>query len=179
MNLLTSEIVQPVPQKTFFDNVAPSLTLPLFTVSLNHLNPGSYDFGFIDPDKYYGPLTYFPAITPSAGLGWWLVNATGFSVGCQGTFIPFPGGQATVVDSGTTFLLLHQEYCDIYYAEAPFVVNDPVYGYIYPCAEILPDLTLSFGRYEAVIPGFLMQGANLNDTSTLIPFSALDFRLAN
>ena len=158
-------VVKPIAQKSFFTNVAPSLTFPLFTASLNHLNPGVYDFGFIDPRKYSGPLTFFPSPAPPAGHAWWVINATGYSVGNTKALTSFAGGLLAIVDTGTRFLLLPQRYCDSYYAQAPFVVNDPDNGYIYPCGATLPDLTIAIGSYQARIPGVLLQGPNLNSTS--------------
>ncbi|KAL9105531.1 MAG: hypothetical protein Q9187_008694 [Circinaria calcarea] len=157
--------IKPNAQKTFFTNVAPSLTSPLFTASLNHLNAGVYDFGFIDPRKYSGPLRFFPSPAPPAGHGWWVVNATGYSVGSTKTLTSFVGGLLAIIDTGNTFLLLPQQYCDSYYAQASSVVNDPDYGYIYPCKAALPDLTIAIGDYQARIPGSLLQGANLNSTT--------------
>ena len=78
---------------------------------------------------------------------------------------PFAGGLKAIIDSGTTYLLMQQPYCDAYYAKAPSVVNDPNYGYIFPCKDTLPSLTLAIGSYKAEIPGSLLQGANLNSTS--------------
>ena len=78
---------------------------------------------------------------------------------------PFAGGLLAIIDTGSTFLLLPQQYCDSYYAQAPFVVNDPDYGYIYPCSATLPDLAIAIGSYQARIPGALLQGAYLNSTS--------------
>ena len=86
------------------------------------------------------------------------------------TITPFVGGLHAIIDSGTTFLLLQQQYCNAYYAKAPSVVNDPDYGYIYPCKDTLPDFTLAIGSDEAKIPGSLLQGANVNSTSELNPF---------
>ncbi|MCJ1248914.1 Type I transmembrane sorting receptor [Trapelia coarctata] len=161
----TGNQVKPVAQKTFFTNVAPSLSAPLFTASLNHLNPGVYDFGFIDERKYYGDLKFFPALTPPTGHGWWVVNATGYAVGDTDKLTPFAGGLNAIIDSGTTYLLMQQQYCDAYYAKAPSVVNDLNFGYIFPCKDTLPDLTLAIGSYKAEIPGSLLQGANFNSTT--------------
>lgn len=60
---------------------------------------------------------------------------------------------------------MQQQYCEVYYAKTPCVVNDPNYGYVFPCKDTLPDLTLGIGSYRAEIPGSLLQGANLNSTS--------------
>lgn len=44
--------------KTFMDNIAGDLEEPLFTASLKYQAAGSYDFGYIDPSKYTGSITY-------------------------------------------------------------------------------------------------------------------------
>ena len=94
------------------------------------------------------------------------MNSTGYAVGNTKVLTPISGGLKAIIDTGTTFLLMQQPYCDAYYAQAPSVVNDPEYGYIYPCKETLPDFTLAIGTYKTKIPGLLMQGAKLNSTST-------------
>lgn len=153
-------------QQTFFVNIAPSLASPLFTASVNNIYPGSYDFGFIDSRKYTGQITYVSALPPPNGHGWWIANATGFYVGSSKTLVPFAtGGNQAIIDTGTDWVLLGQQYCDSYYAKASFVVADPDYGYLYPCGETLPDLTLVIGTYEAMIPGALLRGSNLNSTT--------------
>ena len=48
----SSNTIKPEKQPTFFENIMPSLEQPLFTVSLKKNTSGTYDFGFIDPDKY-------------------------------------------------------------------------------------------------------------------------------
>ncbi|KAL8770398.1 MAG: hypothetical protein Q9209_003824 [Squamulea sp. 1 TL-2023] len=47
--------VKPAKQKTFFTNVLPSLSVPLFTVDLKKATPGSYDFGFTGTTLLYLP----------------------------------------------------------------------------------------------------------------------------
>jgi|SRR5215469_5676013 len=44
--------IKPQKQPTFFENIMASLEQPLFTVSLKKNASGTYDFGFIDPNKY-------------------------------------------------------------------------------------------------------------------------------
>ncbi|MCJ1312653.1 Type I transmembrane sorting receptor [Agyrium rufum] len=154
----------PTPQKTFFTNIAPLLTQPLFTASLNHLNPGFYDFGFIDSRKYTGPLKFYPSLQPPAGHGWWVVNATGFASG-NSAIKSFAGGLKAIIDTGTTFLLMPETYVDAYYATAPFAVNDPDDGWVYPCKKTLPDLTLEIGTYKARILGSMMFGGAVNSTT--------------
>jgi aspergillopepsin I len=44
--------IKPQKQKTFFENIKDSLKQPIFTVSLKKNSTGTYDFGFIDSNKY-------------------------------------------------------------------------------------------------------------------------------
>ncbi|KAI9863415.1 MAG: Type I transmembrane sorting receptor [Trichoglossum hirsutum] len=70
--------VKPVQQKTFFDNAKPRLTAPVFTADLKHDAPGTYDFGFIDPAKFEGPIAYLPV---NSSRGFWGFTALGHGVG--------------------------------------------------------------------------------------------------
>lgn len=162
------------PQNTFFTQLAPTLKRPLFTVSLNYRHPGYYDFGFVDDQKFSGPLRYFPVPTlPTPNL--WGVNATGYLVGDATTLTPFDGGALpTFIDSGGAFIYLPEKYANDYYAQAPFVEsatvdinhnNNPTPSHLFPCTQTLPDITFAVGDYRARIPGALLQGAKYNETS--------------
>lgn len=48
----TFNTIRPQSQPTFFENIKSSLQQPVFTVSLKKNASGTYDFGFIDPNKY-------------------------------------------------------------------------------------------------------------------------------
>ena len=162
------------PQNTFFTQLAPTLKLPLFTVSLNYRHPGYYDFGFVDRRKYAGPLRYYPVPTlPTPNL--WGVNATAYRVGKETDAKPFDGGALpTFIDSGGAFIYLPEKYANDYYAQAPFVEsvtvdinhnNNPTPSHLFPCTQTLPDLSFGVGEYWATIPGALLQGAKYNETS--------------
>lgn len=77
--------------------------MPLFTVCLNHLNPGVYDSGFIDARKYYGDLYIFLALARPTGQGWWAANSTGYAVGDANNLTSFAGGLEAIIDFGSTF----------------------------------------------------------------------------
>lgn len=49
--------VKPAKQKTFFENVMPTLIQPLFTADLRRGAPGAYEFGRIDDSRFAGQLT--------------------------------------------------------------------------------------------------------------------------
>lgn len=137
-----------------------SLSAPLFTVSLNHLNPD--DFGLIEHTKYTGELSFHPSLPPPVNQSWWVVNATSRSVGSKA---PSHGGFKAIVDTGASFILLPQKYVDVYYKNAPYVNNDPYDGYTFPCNNTLQDLTLLVGCCETTIPGKLMVGASVKEIS--------------
>ncbi|KAL2384229.1 hypothetical protein RJZ90_002101 [Blastomyces dermatitidis] len=69
--------VRPEKQLGFFDNVKDTLPEPLFAVSLKKNKPGTFDFGFIDDDKYNGNITY----TPVYDSGFWSISTTGYAIG--------------------------------------------------------------------------------------------------
>jgi aspergillopepsin I len=89
---LQNWIVKPERQVTFFDNVKKDLSSPLFAANLKHNAPGSYDFGFTDPGKYKGDITYTPV---NDTRGFWMFTAQGYCVGeCVGNatvLSPFSG----------------------------------------------------------------------------------------
>jgi hypothetical protein len=69
--------VTPVKQKTFFDNVMPTLEQPVFTAVLKRAVNGSYEFGYVDPAKFTGPLHN---VSIDASRGWWEFNSPGITV---------------------------------------------------------------------------------------------------
>ena len=154
--------VKPTPQIGFFTNVKETLEQPLFTVYLNHGHPGTYDFGFISPSKMTTAISWFPALV-APNKGWWIVTTTGYSVaGNKRVTSEFLNA---VIDTGVTYLLLPQRICDQYYANAPSAVKDPAYGYVFPCSDTLPDITLYVGSYNTTVPGWLLNGGQINSTS--------------
>jgi len=85
------------------------------------------------------------------GDSMWQIVASGYTIG-GGAFQDleidvFP-------DTGTWLVLLDEDIVDDYYSE----VNGATYatadaGYVFLCSTILPSLTITFGDYDAVIPG--------------------------
>ena len=73
-----SSTVRPTPQKSFFDSAKPQLAAQVFTADLKHQQPGTYDFGFIDPAKFKAPMTYVPV---NNSRGFWSFTPSGFGVG--------------------------------------------------------------------------------------------------
>ena len=150
--------VTPTQQKTFFDNVKGTLALPLFTANLLKGTPGSYDFGFIDSSKHTGNVTY---VSVDSANGFWGVISKGFAVGSGNfTFSPF----RSIVDTGTTLLLLPVALVSAYYASVSGARYDSYQGgYTFPCSTFLPSFTLGFEEYRAVVPGSYINYAPLED----------------
>ncbi|KAH6612800.1 aspartic peptidase domain-containing protein [Chaetomium sp. MPI-SDFR-AT-0129] len=128
--------VKPVKQKTFFENVMPTLLEPLFTADLRKGAPGAYEFGRIDDSR-----------------GFWQVPSRKFAVGGS-RWTRGPAGQA-IVDTGTTLLLLSQHIVDGYYRHVPGAQRTAgVGGVTFPCNTTLPDLHLDVGGvYTATVRG--------------------------
>jgi hypothetical protein len=155
--------INPNPQKTFFTNVRDGLALPLFTVDLKHQAPGSYDFGFIDPAKYSGPITY---VTADSSQGYWGTKSTTYAVGDASKSVNKT--VKTIVDTGTTQLLVPQDMVEAYYAQVSGSVNDAsVGGYTYPCSTTLPDLFIGFDGYTAKVPGTTINSGPVDSTNKM------------
>ncbi|KAF2129606.1 Asp-domain-containing protein [Dothidotthia symphoricarpi CBS 119687] len=138
------------PQKTFFDNVMPTLDLPVFTADLNPDGSGVYEFGAIDSTKFTGAMSWIPVQSTS---GFWQFASTKFSVAGQ-TFSN-PSASAAIADTGTSLLLVDQPVADAYYQNVQGAeLNAQVGGYVYPCDAQLPDMAVAIGdAYMATIPG--------------------------
>ncbi|RKU39905.1 hypothetical protein DL546_001146 [Coniochaeta pulveracea] len=142
--------VKPQQQKTFFDNVMPSLTEPVFTADLRKNAVGAYEFGRIDTSKFTGDMAWIPVNTTQ---GFWQFATSGFAVG-TGQQTTTATAQA-IADTGTTLMLVSQEVADGYYSQVDGAVNDAqVGGFTVPCDATLPDLVVDVaGIYQATIKG--------------------------
>lgn len=61
---------------------------------------------------------------------------------------------AAIADTGTSLLLIQDDVVSAYYAQVSGSSNSQTDGgYIFPCSATLPDLTVSIGGYNAVVPG--------------------------
>ena len=156
--MLTSVIVKPNKQKTFFTNVRPTLALPLFTADLKRAAPGSYDFGFIDSAKHSGEIIYVPA---NSSQGFWGVTSTGYAVGNDKLN---DKKIEAIIDTGTTLMLVPESMAADYYKQVKGATNSPATGgWVFPCDTILPDFHVAFGTYTAHIPGPLFNSSTLTD----------------
>ncbi|KAL9598616.1 MAG: hypothetical protein Q9219_004361 [cf. Caloplaca sp. 3 TL-2023] len=160
----TLNTVKPNAQKTFFSNVLPSLSAPLFTVDLKKGAPGTYDFGFIDAAKHTGDVTFVDA---DSSQGFWTFSTSGYSIGSGGGGVQSSAPIEAIADTGTTLLYLPDEIVDSYYGSVDGAQNDQQQGgYTYPCSAALPDISFGIGGYTAVVPGSYVNYAPVDESGT-------------
>lgn len=151
------------PAKTFFDNVMPSLDLPVFTADLDPDGTGVYEFGKIDTTKFTGEMAWIPV---KADTGFWQFPSSKFAIGDQ----VFENTQASdaIADTGTSLLLVDQPVAEAYYSQVQGAqLNAQVGGFIYPCAAALPDISVAIGdSYMATIPGNQVTFATVDQANT-------------
>ncbi|EFY92425.1 aspartyl protease [Metarhizium acridum CQMa 102] len=154
-------------QKTWFSNILPRLSEPLFTVRLRHQAKGSYNFGYIDQSQYTGAISYTPASTDD--LGHRLFQSTGYAVG-KGKFetITITG----TADTGTSLLILPLAVVEAYWATVPSaepaaLPGNAGYAWIFPCDTTLPDFTFGVGSGRVTVPGKDINYA-VNEGSTCV-----------
>lgn len=156
--------IQPGPQKTYFENVAPSLDEPLFTVRLLSNGVGEYEFGTIDNSKYSGTLVN---VSVDASNGFWEFDSAQYAVG-GGSFNPITQAPQAIADTGTSLMMVSPEVAEAYYDQ----VEGAIYahnanGYIFPCTSELPTLSVAIGSaYSATIPGSLMNWSQVGTNTT-------------
>lgn len=142
--------VQPQTQKTFFDNVMPSLAEPLFTADLRKNVAGAYEFGRVDTSKFTGQMTWVPINTTQ---GFWQFTSEKFAVN-GGTAKTSTAGAQAIADTGTTLILADPKIATAYYAQVKGAVNDATAGgFTFPCSATLPDLQLDVGGTMATVKG--------------------------
>ncbi|KAI1775852.1 acid protease [Hypoxylon cercidicola] len=142
--------VQPQQQKTFFDNVMPSLAEPVFTADLRAQAVGAYEFGQVDTSKFTGDMTWVPVNNTS---GFWQFTSEKFAIDGGAPQKSTAGGQA-IADTGTTLMLADSAVADAYYAQVDGAVNDQAQGgFTFPCNAKLPDLQIDVGGTMATVKG--------------------------
>lgn len=146
--------IRPNQQMTFLDNVMTQLKEPLFTANLQKGAPGSYDFGYIDHSAYTGDIgwTNINLSTP-----YWQIYPSGFQVGSEN----FTASRWTsIVDTGTSLLMVPQNIVDDYYSKVngSFVDKDTAMAMI-PCDAELPDFHFGIEDYRGLVPGHYMNYA--------------------
>ncbi len=154
--------VQPVPQKTFLDNILPSLKEPVFTADLRKGARGTYEFGAVDTTKFNGSLQ---TAKVDASEGFWLVKSTSFAVGDGPVQTADPKGVA-IVDTGTTVMLLNQNVATAYWQQVEGSAVDPMLGvFTAPCNAALPDFKVALGNTMATVRGADMNAGPISDGS--------------
>lgn len=168
--------VTPNKQKTFFENVLPTLAEPVFTADLRQDEVGAYEFGNVDSARFQGDLTWAPVDT---SRGFWEFSSTKFSVG-DGNVLNAIGGSA-IADTGTTLMLVNAAVVNAYYGQVAGAVNNLTAGGItFPCDSVLPDLFVDVGGvYMARVEGRFINFATVDETTCFggIQPSGSDFQI--
>lgn len=152
--------VKPQPVKTFFDSVADSLQSKLFTATLKHAAPGSYDFGFIDDSKHSGEIFYTDV---DNSQGFWQFTPSGYSVGQTAGTGSIPNG---IADTGTTLLLLPDDVAAEYWKGVQgSTLDQSAGGYTFPCDAQLPDFTVQMSSGSITVPGSLINLGSADSSS--------------
>ena len=101
----------PSDQKTWHQNAEPMLDEPVWTVDFRSDRPGTMDFGYIDPSKYTGEISYVPC---DFSGGAWSFNITQWNVDGDSAI----GGLISLIaDTGTPATTLPQGVTDYYYSK--------------------------------------------------------------
>lgn len=150
--------IKPQQQKTFFDNILPDLSQPVWTASLKSGVAGAYEFGNIDTSLFQGELTNVPV---DSSRGFWQFDSLQFAIGDGSPQTTSTGSGTAIVDTGTSLMLMDDEIVEAYYASIDGARQSPdVGGFIFPCLAILPDLSVAIGdNYTATVSGQLMNFA--------------------
>lgn len=146
--------VKPQKQKTFFDNIMPSLEQPLFTANLRHATVGSYEFGRIDASQFQGSLSFTPI---DNSRGFWEFGSKSFAVG-DGRVQTNEEASPAIADTGTSLMLVDDKVVQAYWSQVEGAnLDKKLQAVVFPCNSQLPDFHVAIGsNYMATIPGPLM-----------------------
>ncbi|SMY27839.1 unnamed protein product [Zymoseptoria tritici ST99CH_1A5] len=150
--------IRPNKQKTWVDNIIPTLSEPLFTVDLKRGQQGFFDLGHIDPTKHTGSINYVP-VPDTRCL--WTLTVGGSSAGSE----PVSGsiGKA-VVDTGTSLNFIPDAALKSYYSHIPSAVySDDYAGWVFDCSATLPDWNVQIGSETYTVPGRYINYAPIAD----------------
>ncbi|KAJ5952650.1 Peptidase aspartic catalytic [Penicillium vulpinum] len=156
--------ITPKSQNTFFDNVAPSLGEPVFTVRLLSNGVGEYEFGTVDPNKYRGVMVN---VSVDSSNGFWQFDSAKYAVG-GGPLHQITKTPSAIADTGTSLMMVSPEVAEAYYKQ----VDGAIYannanGYIFPCTSSLPSLSVAIGPgYSVTIPGSFMNWSEVGTNTT-------------
>ena len=151
--------VRPTQQKTFFDNIGPSLAEPVLTANLKHATAGAYEFGTIDSTQFQGDLQWTDV---DADSGFWQFASSSFSVG-SGAVQQNTDNSPAIADTGTSLLLVDDAVINGYYSQVPGAeMSEQEGGVVFPCGTDLPDLNIALGPSNmATIPGSVLNFAEI------------------
>lgn len=155
--------VQPTQQKTFFDNIQSSLEQPVFTADLDQTGQGTYEFGAINPAA--GNISFTKV---DSSTGFWQFNAATYSI--AGKSATSTGAQASIVDTGTSLMLLNDDIVTAYWGQVQGAQNSEEQGgFIYPCSAsaTLPEIAVAVGDsgYMAGVSGKGLEYAQIDSTN--------------
>jgi hypothetical protein len=155
--------IKPAAQKTFFDNVSPSLAEPVFTADLRKNAVGAYEFGTIDKSKFVGEMAWVPVNTTQ---GFWQFASNEFAVG-DGAPQKSGANIQAIADTGTTLILATPAVVNAYYSQVQGAVNNATVGGVtVPCNAQLPDLKLAVGdSHMATVNGSFINFAQVEPGS--------------
>ncbi len=167
LGLAWPSLSQTIPQqKTLIEFLPDVLPESVFTVDLKHNDTGSYNFGFIDDSLYDSDVEYIDVDTTE---GFWSVLHQGFHVADENLKYVFATPKEVIVDTGTTILFISDEAVDTYFEKVPGAnYSSQEYGYLVPCNQTPPDLTIELGdkagnTVSTTIPGEYIIYAHVSD----------------
>ena len=154
-----ANMVRPDPQVTYIQNIQDQLAEALFTANLLKGQPGNYNFGYVDNSEYTGNITYTP-IDVHTPL--YQVSVEGYQVGSE-DYRSYAWD--SIVDTGTSQLLMPRTIVDNYYSDVSDVGMDPYTNMrIFPCSAKLPDFYFGIGNHRGLVPGSYINYGNYNRT---------------
>ncbi|KAL5601102.1 uncharacterized protein BROUX77_005351 [Berkeleyomyces rouxiae] len=163
--------IQPYPQANVFDNAVSLLDEGLFTVDMKHCSHGEVDFGFIDDHGYDGSIGYTDVFD---NKGYW-----NFTSNILGTVDIKNNGKVKVkakedsaeyviADTASELLMLPMKYNVDYYKKIAGGRYSKTYGgFVFPCANQLPNFSFMSGSNLITIPGRYLKHSCVNQESNL------------
>jgi hypothetical protein len=146
LGMSIANTVRPTKQKTYTDNIKDDLAEPLFTANLQKGIPGNYNFGFINKSEYKGEIGYVPVANSTP---YWEISLPGYKVG-DGKAVSRVWN--SIVDTGTSLLLLPEDIVKDYYSQVNGSMLDQGM-FVVPCDVELPDFKFQAGGYNGAVPG--------------------------
>ncbi|PGH30166.1 hypothetical protein GX50_07066 [[Emmonsia] crescens] len=154
--------IQPNVEPILFDNIKDRLDQPIFAAALKYEGSGTYDFGYIDKNKYEGEITYMGV---DSSDGFWSVTFDGYEAGDVQTKTSIKG----IIDTGTSLLSLPRDIVEGYYSTVAGSKFDSNLGFwTYPCNDN-SDFALLVNAYKAIVPAkYINLGATSEGSSTCV-----------